>query len=457
MGSRRVPNDLLRALLDEAGWTGEALARAVNALGAEVGLLLRYQRTTVSHWLSGMRPRPPVPELVAESFFRRLGRPITVGATGLEDPAACPVSVAVGQWWEGNTVARLVELAGHGKRRRGFVTSCVYSLASLSIPGWAELTATPGGRRPDIDHATKVGRAEVDSATVMLQLFSDADSTFGGGRTRRAVSGYLGTTIAPWLRADATSSVRRDLLIAASQLTYLCGFMCFDDQLHGAAQRYYRTSLRLSVEAGDANSHAVTLRGLSAQARLLGHHRQAVDLAEAAVRTGVASASPQSQAFLLGQFAVATAAVGDHRAAITHITKAEQFLERSDSTPRSVGACHPASLAHQRAAVADCLGDRRGALIALESSIRHRPASERRSRVITLARLAELQFAGGQLETACHTWHRFLDGYPDLRSGRADRAFAQLRACAHPYRTNAVARQLGLRAAALAAARRSDG
>lgn len=456
MGSRRPPNALLRALLDEAGWTGEALAREVNALGAEVGLLLRYRRATISHWLSGMRPRPPVPELVAEAFLRRLGRPITVSATGLEKPAASPVSVAVGQWWEGNTVARLVELAGTGTRRGEFVTGCVYSLASLSVPGWAELTAASGGRRPDNDPTTKIGRAEVDSATAMLRLFSDADSTFGGGRARRALSGYLGTTIAPWLRADATPSVRRDLYIAASQLTYLCGFMCFDEQLHGAAQRYYRTSLWLTAEAGDATGHAVTLRGLSAQARLLGHYRQAVDLAEAAARTGLGSPSPQIHAFLLGQFAVATAAAGDHRAAITHLTKAEQSLDRSDGTPKSVGACHPASLAHQQAAVAACLGDRRGAVTALESSIRHRPAGERRSRAITLARLAELQFAGGQLETACHTWHRFLDDYPDLRSGRADRAFAHLRASTHPHESNSVARQLRLRAASLAAAHRSD-
>lgn len=455
MGSRRVPNDLLRALLDEAGWTGEALAREVNALGAEVALSLRYRRATISHWLSGMRPRPPVPELVAEAFSRRLGRPIAVSATGLANPAAGPVPVAVGQWWEGNTVARLVELAGHGTRR-GFMAGCVYSLASLSVPGWAELTAAPRGRRPDIDPTTKVGRAEVESATAMLRLFSDADATFGGGRTRRVLSGYLGTTIAPWLRAGATSCVRRDLLIVASQLTYLCGFMCFDDQLHGAAQRYYRTSLWLTAEAGDATGHAVTLRGLSAQARLLGHHRQAVELAEAAVRTGLGSASPQLQAFLLGQVAVATAAAGDHRAAIANITRAEQFLGRSDGTPKLVGACHPASLAHQQAAVAACLGDRRGAVTALESSIRHRPAGERRSRAITLARLAELQFAGGQLEKACHTWHRFLDDYPDLRSGRADRAFAHLRACTRPHDSNSVASHLRLRAASLATARRSD-
>jgi tetratricopeptide (TPR) repeat protein len=291
---------------------------------------------------------------------------------------------------------------------------------------------------------------------VMLRLFSDADATFGGGRARRALSGYLGTAIAPWLRADATSCVRRDLLIVASQLTYLCGFMCFDDQLHGAAQRYYRTSLWLTAEAGDATGHAVTLRGLSAQARLLGHHRQAVDLAETAVRTGLGSPSPQIQAFLLGQFAVATAAEGDHHAAIAHLTRAEQFLDRSDSAPKSVGACHRASLAHQQAAVAACLGDRRGAVTALESSIQHRPAGERRSRAITLARLAELQFAGGQLEKACHTWHRFLDDYPDLRSGRADRAFADLRASTHPHESNSAARQLRLRAASLAAARRSD-
>ncbi|MFD7512563.1 hypothetical protein ACFV5N_24940, partial [Streptomyces sp. NPDC059853] len=61
MKERRGPNHQLRALLREAGWTQQELARAVNTLGTETGTPLRYDRTAVAHWLSGTQPRHPVP------------------------------------------------------------------------------------------------------------------------------------------------------------------------------------------------------------------------------------------------------------------------------------------------------------------------------------------------------------------------------------------------------------
>lgn len=52
--------------------------------------------------------------------------------------------------------------------------------------------------------------------------------------------------------------------------------MCFDDEQHGLAQRYYRTALSLAVQAGDPVAYAITLRAMSVQARSLGHHQHAV-------------------------------------------------------------------------------------------------------------------------------------------------------------------------------------
>lgn len=54
-----------------------------NELGAERGLRLRYDRTAVVPWLSGTRPCPLAPELIAEAFTCRLGRRITVADTEL--------------------------------------------------------------------------------------------------------------------------------------------------------------------------------------------------------------------------------------------------------------------------------------------------------------------------------------------------------------------------------------
>ncbi|WP_158895703.1 tetratricopeptide repeat protein [Amycolatopsis anabasis] len=447
MRTLRVPNNLLRELLTEAGWTGQALASAINALGAETGLRLQYQRASVTQWLSGTHPRPPVPELVAEAFSRKLGRPITVAATGLgPSEQADP-----GPWWEEDAVTRLVELCEDGVARREVLAGCVYSLAALSLPGWADLISAHPSPPPEGSAAARVGQAEADSAATMIGLFSDTDTAFGGGRARLALATYLRTTVAPWLRADASSKVHRELLVTAARLTYLCGFMCFDDELHGAAQRYYLTGLQLSGEAGDATGYAVTLRALSVQARLLGHHREAVNLAESAARV-TTKVSTETRAFVYGQLAVANAANGDQRSAHECLGAAEKQLERVSSARTPVGAYHPAALSHQHAAIRACTGDRRGAITALTTSVRHRPIGERRSRAITLARLAELQLDDGQLEQACGTWERFLDDYPYLWSRRADTALHTLRARLRPHAKSTCARSLLTKATALSKA-----
>src|SRR5918999_3124688 len=229
--------------------------------------------------------------------------------------------------------------------------------------------------------------------------------------------------------------MRRRLLTAATQLTYLCAFMCFDDELHGLAQRYYGTTLRLAAENGDGVRYAITLRAMSVQAHSLGHHRYAVQLAEAAAATA-GRTGPARKAFLLGQLAVATATDHDHGRAVSCLSAAERALDKSSSSGADeevMGRYHYAAFAHQEAAVRAGLGDTAGAVDALNTSIRHRPANERRSRAITLARLAEFQLRRGHLEEAALAWHRFLDGYSDLASGRVTTALTALRALLRPY------------------------
>ena len=441
MVARRIPNTMLRELLTEAGWTGEALARAVNVVGAESGMSLRYGRSSVAHWLSGMRPWPPVPDLVAEAFSRKLGRRVLIGATGLVRPGTDDDSEGIPSprqagWGETDAVSRLVAPREVGAGGSAPLAGSGYRLSDLAVPSWMELSRTRQVRSWGVESAEKVERWQVRSAIGMVGLFSDADFAFGGGHARLELSCYLAATIAPWLRATATPAVRRELLMAASRLTYLCGFMYFDDELHGAAQHYYLTTLQLVAEAGDATAYAVTLRALSGQARSLGHHREAVHLAEAAVQAAPDSADPQTSAFLFGQLAVAHAADGNHREAARHMITAERHLERAGEVPEPIGGYDVASLAHQQAAVRARQGDQRGAIQALVVSVRLRPAAERRSRAITLARLAELQLDVGELEAACGTWQRFLLDYPYLRSRRVNRALASMRARLRPHQNN---------------------
>ncbi|MFC7308624.1 hypothetical protein ACFQVC_30950 [Streptomyces monticola] len=83
MGARRTPNGLLRARLEEAQWSGAELARAVNAAGRQAGLSVTYDRSNVSHWLAGTRPRHPARDLLVRVFAKRLGRLVSAEELGL--------------------------------------------------------------------------------------------------------------------------------------------------------------------------------------------------------------------------------------------------------------------------------------------------------------------------------------------------------------------------------------
>jgi hypothetical protein len=467
MAAQHESNERLRALLAEAHWTGQGLARAVNAVGAESGRRLRYTRASVAHWLAGVRPRPPVPELIAEAFSRRLGRPITVRAAGLAGPGrgaaadAARWSAGPAAGTVGDTAAALAELGGADAdpARRAELRNAVYTLTPPPPPPPAPPpSSTPSPAAPRRGATGRPGQwwpGQIEAAAWVANFFSAADAAFGGGHARSALAAYLASDIAPWLRAAATPAPRSRMLAAAANLTYLCGFMCFDDNMNGAAQRYYTIALRLSAEAGDRRIHGVVLRAMSVQAHHLGHHSHALRLAEAAVTGGDSATGPPAGAFLLGQLAVARANVGDRDGALAELRAAERRLDRMDRMDRMdqasdvIGAYHRASLDHQRAETLAALGDRPGAIAALAASLRHRPPAHRRSRTIALARLAGLQLDHGHLEAAVETWHRFLDDYPYLRCGRADTAFATMRARIRPFRDNGAALTLWRRAAAI--------
>jgi tetratricopeptide (TPR) repeat protein len=460
----RVPNGALRALLTESGWTEDLLARKVNALAAEIGRAIRLDRRSVSHWLSGRHPRPPIPGLIAEALSRRLGREITVAHIGMDARnhpqrqerhrtlAAADPHLGGGKPAQPKPTAAIDRNAVAVLRQLAETTdSDVYRLAALVVPHWEEaVTRQPSrlaGAAAPSAALPQLTADQVAAPERMVRAFSDLDSAFGGGHSRRALAAYLGHDLAPRLRAPANLALHRKMLSAATQLTYLCGFMCFDDEQHAMAQQYYRAALDMAAEAGDRGAYTITLRALSVQAHALGHHREALHLAEAAT-AGATKVPAEQQAFLFGQLAVAAAADGDRVRARSALGIAENRLSRA-TTDSPVGGYHSAAMQYQQAIVRAQLNDLPGAISALTRSIRHRPPTERRSRSITLAQLGEFQLRRGHLEEAVATWHSFLDDYPHLRSGRAVTALATMRSRLIPFATNPAAARLMTRTAAV--------
>lgn len=434
-----MPNDLLRALLREARWTNHSFSLAVNRVAAEAGTRLRYDRTSVSHWLSGTRPRPPVPEFAAEALSRRLCRPVSAADTGLGGPTEEEVTVPE----PGSGLAalhRLTEL-DLNPRRRAALHDRPFRVDWLAVP--------PRRAHPDGSHPRHDGKPEpglVAALAAMTSAATTADQALGGGHARSVLVTYLANDVLGWLRSAPTTRACGQLVSRVATLTHLIGFKSFDDLRQYLAQRYYRVALLLADEVDDRTGQAVTLRAMSAQACFLGHHRHAAQLADAAIDRADSATPPGKRAVLLGQAAVAHAALLDRRAALARLVQAEKHLERAEDGPRSTALTDQADAAHLAGQALAFLRDHRQAEIALRASLRCRPEGERRSWLLTTHQLAELQLRRGNPDQACATWQRFLDECSAVRSARVRSALRSFPAHLWPYRDNALVDQVLRRA-----------
>ncbi|MFI2026932.1 sporulation protein [Streptomyces buecherae] len=117
----RGPNEKLGTVLALAGISNAGLARRVNDLGAQRGLTLRYDKTSVARWVSkGMVPQGAAPHLIAAAIASKLGRPVPLHEIGLADADPAPeVGLAfprdIGQAVRSATDLYRLDLAG----RRG--------------------------------------------------------------------------------------------------------------------------------------------------------------------------------------------------------------------------------------------------------------------------------------------------------------------------------------------------
>ncbi|MGW9212292.1 tetratricopeptide repeat protein [Embleya sp. NPDC055664] len=364
---------------------------------------------------------------------RRLGRLVTPSDAGLVEPGVVP--------GPRDTVDALVEIGSldMDPTRRAVVVAAVFSTA-LTVPGWAEASARADTIRTADN--PRYGAPDVRTVRAMAEAFSDMDDEHGGGAARPPAAAYLVNTVLPYLRASAPDAVRRDMLSAAADLTYLLGWMAMDERADGLAQSYYVHAMHLAREAGDEITYATALRGLSVQAVQLKHGVQSLHLADAAASAATALGAPRMRAFLTGQQAHALAEVKDRRAAFNHLGQAERALDQATSGPEAFGSYHHAALAFYTSHVLAALGDTSGAIDAMVEANRIRPARERRSRARSTAQLAELQVDDGRLDEACASWDAFLDDYPYVHSGRLNAHHATMRARLAPHTGNARARAL---------------
>ncbi|MEV0533312.1 MFS transporter [Kitasatospora sp. NPDC050463] len=344
--SPRGPNERLGTLLTLAQISNAGLARRVNDLGAQRGLTLRYDKTSVARWVSkGMVPQGPVPHLIATAIGGKLGRPVPLEEIGLGDTDPAPelglafpreVSEAVRSatdLWRVDLDLR----RGPGGGRWSDSLAGTFSVAAYATPVSRWLINPADGsvareapRTPAEAGSYRVGHSDAAKLREAAQEARRWDSKYGGGDWRSSmVPECLRVEAAPLLLASYSDAVGRSLFGATAELTRLAGWMAFDTGQHEAAQRYYIQALRLARAAADVPLGGYVLASMSLQAGYRGFAEEAVDLAQAALERNRGLATTRTMSFFHLVEARAQAKARNAAACATALGAAESALERS--------------------------------------------------------------------------------------------------------------------------------
>lgn len=279
----RQPNERLQTLIQEAACSNAGLARRVNMVGAERGLDLRYDKTSVARWLRGQQPRGRAPGIIAEALGRKLGRTVTIDEIGMANGKnlASGVGLQYAPTVAG-AVEQVCELWRSDVGRRDLLTGSAVAASALVEPSRDWLIS---GRDPQVERVAgaRVGMADVAAVQAMTTALTDLDHRFGSGHVRPVLVHYLNSVVSGLLSGAYREQVGRELFAAVARLTELGGYMAVDTGQPGLAQRYYIQALRLAQAAGDrAYGGYVLAASMSHLAAQLGNPREIAQLARAA-------------------------------------------------------------------------------------------------------------------------------------------------------------------------------
>ncbi|MFC4061404.1 hypothetical protein ACFOWE_24145 [Planomonospora corallina] len=354
--------------------------------------------------------------------------------TGMPRTAARP---EVGQafprtWHEG--VASATALWRADVERRRFLVDSTFAIGAGSVGAVRWLTL-PAEARPVAGGTRRVGMADIAAIREVTRSFGELDNRYGGGRIRSAVVKYLDTAVAPLLNdgsyAEATG---KELASAAAELTRLAGWMAYDLEHHGVAQRYLIQALRLARGAGDHGLGGEILAGMSHQAVYIGQPAHALDLARAAQtsarRAGIASLLAEAHVLE----AHAHAAREDRAGCRAALHAAERAFERrrAGGEPAWIAYFDEAYLS---AKMAHCFRDLGDGPRAVRHARRSLEMDGRfvRGRMFNLSLLAAGLLECGELEEACTAAGQALDLAGGLQSARTRSYVADLRARLRPH------------------------
>jgi transcriptional regulator with XRE-family HTH domain len=446
----RQPNERLQALIQEAGCSNAGLARRVNVAGAERGLDLRYDKTSVARWLRGQQPRGRAPGIIAEALGRKLGRTVTIDEIGMANGKN--LASGVGLHFSPTVlgaIEQVCELWRSDVGRRDFLSGSAVASSSLVEPSrdWLITGADPVVAR---NTGARVGDPDVEAVRAMTLALIELDHRFGSGHVRPVVIHYLNSVVSGLLSGSYREAVGRRLFATVSRLTELAGYMAIDTGQPGLAQRYYIQALRLAQASGDRGYGGYVLAAsMSHLAAQLGNPREIAQLARAAQEGARGHVPPRAQAMFLAAEARGHALLGDSRAceavAGRAMTELEHAGEASGDDPDWIAHFDQAYLADELAHCYRDLGRPGAAARHASDSVDGHPESRARRRAIGLVLLATAQVQQREVEQACHTGTRAVELLGTLRSSRGAEYLDDLRRRLEPFGSEPAVREFGAR------------
>ncbi|MFF3340751.1 transcriptional regulator [Streptomyces flavidovirens] len=453
----RQPNERLQALIQEAGCSNAGLARRVNMCGAEHGLDLRYDKTSVARWLRGQQPRGRAPGIIAEAIGRKLGRTVTIDEIGMANGKN--LSSGIGLQFAPTVlgaIEQVCELWRSDVGRRDFLSGSTVAASALVEPSrdWlitgadTQVARSAGGGR--------VGASDVEAVRATTNALVELDHRFGSGHVRPIVVHYLNSVVSGLLSGSYREAVGRELFAAVARLTELAGYMAVDTGQPGLAQRYYIQALRLAQAAGDRGYGGYVLAAsMSHLAAQLGNPREIAQLARAAQEGARGQVTPRAEAMFCAAEARGHALMGDARACNQLAAKALGALERTEEDtgddPVWIAHFDHAYLSDELAHCHCDLGQGQAAARRAQDALDGHPDTRARRRAIGLVLLATAQVQQREVEQACHTGARAVELLATLRSNRGAEYLEDFQQRLEPYRDEPAVREFGARLEARAA------
>lgn len=413
----------LRTLLDEAGMSNKGLARRVVDLAAVQGVTgVRCDHTSVLRWLTGEQPRSPVPELVATVLSDALGRKIQeteLGMTPSDLPGDLGLQLAT-EWTD--TITTSTALWRADVQRRRFLVNAAFTSTALPASALRWLTSPPA-QAPAAAGVRRVGRADIHAIRELTLSYREMDNRLGGGKLRSTLVSYLDDHVSRLLTTGSyEQETGRQLAAACGELSQLAGWVAYDSDEHGLAQRYLTQALAYARHAGDSALAAEILAAQAHQALYLARPDEAIDLARAAQAAAVRHGSATLLTECLVMEAHGHAARDDAQACGVALAQAERTFDRAtrEDDPTWLAYFDEAYLA---ARMAQCFRDLGEAGHAARYARRSLDMDGRyvRGRAFNLSLLATAHAAQGEPEQACAVGRQAVDLTARLSSARSVR------------------------------------